>query len=440
MIWLMWIGSALASTNAGMGISPLGGGFAGVSESGVLGLGLNPAAAKSEGIEGAIDAGLSVYSLGVGLDGAEHVSTSGTSPTPYVAFTMPLKDFGLGAYLMVPYGGGADFPAEGAQRFHVIETESYLVEGGLSVAYQPAEWVRGGVSVRLGRATLTKSAAMNTASLLNSKTDLSPPLDVNDPLFIGAQDVNLSGLGYGYGLGVSFFLPEAHEVHLAYRSPMRVPMDGTVSLSPSDSLGLAIDGDAHGAMQFARELELGVVVPIGKTRLSLMAGWVDWSPLETIAVELDGLKISGEEATTEALIVQSSINDSALTDLRLSILNDLGHGSTIHGGGTLDVPVGEEWVLRTGVFYSPTTLPAEAMHASIVDFTVLDLRLGAAYTPVEWLTAALSVDHYLIPDRDISNSSLSLSNSGESGRVLPSGNGLYTMDATRFGLTLITRH
>ena len=77
MMWLLWIGSALASTNAGMGLSPLGGGFAGVSESGVLGLGLNPAAAKSEGIEGAIDAGLSVYSLGVGLDGAEHVSTSG---------------------------------------------------------------------------------------------------------------------------------------------------------------------------------------------------------------------------------------------------------------------------------------------------------------------------------------------------------------------------
>ena len=51
MMWLLWIGSALASTNAGMGLSPLGGGFDGVSESGVLGLGLNPAAAKSEGIE-----------------------------------------------------------------------------------------------------------------------------------------------------------------------------------------------------------------------------------------------------------------------------------------------------------------------------------------------------------------------------------------------------
>jgi len=423
-----------------MGLSPIGGAFASVSESGVMGVGLNPAAAKSEHIEGAIDVALSMYSLGVSLDAAESVSTSGVSPTPYVAFTMPIGDVGLGAYFMVPYGGGTDFPADGAQRFHVISTESFLLEGGLSVAYQPVQWMRGGASFRLGQATLTKRAAMNTASLINSKTDLSPPLDVTDPLFMGEQDVDLSGHGYGYGLGLSFFLSGDREVHLAYRSPMRVPMDGTVSLSPSDSLGLAIDGDAHGAMQFAREVEVGLVLPLGKTRLSLMAGWVDWSPLKTIEVDLGGLQVSGEQATAESLIVQSGINDSGLTDMTLSILNDLGNGSTFHGGGTIDVPIGEDWVVRTGAFYSPTTLPSEAMHASIVDFTVVDLRLGAAYTPVEWLTAALSADYYLIPDRDIDNSSLSLGNSADSGRVLPSGNGVYTMNAARFGLTLITRH
>ena len=421
-----------------MGLSPLGGGFAGVSETGVMGLGLNPAAAKSEHIEGAIDIGLSLYSLDVTLDGAEGVHTTGISPTPTVALTVPIQDFGLGAYFMVPYGGGADFPADGAQRFHVISTESFLMEGGLSVAYQPVDWVRGGASFRVGQATLSKHAAMNTASLLNSKTDLSPPtLPIRSS---SVNRTNLSGHGYGYGLGLSFFLPSDHEVHIAYRSPMRVPMDGEVSLKPSDALGLTIDGEASGTMQFARELELGVVLPLGKTRLSLMAGWVDWSPLETIAIELGALEISGEGSTAEALIVQSGINNSGLTDMRLSILNDLGHGSTVHGGGTVDIPVGSEWVVRTGVFYSPSTLPAEAMHASIVDFAVLDLRLAAAFTPAEWLTAAVSADYYVIPDRDITNSSLSLSNGADSGRVLPSGNGLYSMNAARVGLTLITRY
>ena len=228
-----------------MGLSPLGGGFAGVSETGVMGLGLNPAAAKSEHIEGAIDVGLSLYSLGVTLDGAEGVHTTGISPTPTVALTVPIQDFGLGAYFMVPYGGGADFPADGAQRFHVISTESFLMEGGLSVAYQPVDWVRGGASFRVGQATLSKHAAMNTASLLNSKTDLSPPLDVADPLFLGEQDVNLSGHGYGYGLGL--FLSAQRS-----RGPHRLSVADAcahgreVSLKPSDALGLLSMGRPRG--------------------------------------------------------------------------------------------------------------------------------------------------------------------------------------------------
>ena len=80
------------------------------------------------------------------------------------------------------------------------------------------------------------------------------------------------------------------------------------------------------------------------------------------------------------------------------------------------------------------------MRASIVDFSVIDLRMGAAYTPLSWLTAALSVDYYLIPDRHITDSSLSLSNGADSGRVLPSADGVYTMDAARLGLTLLTRY
>ena len=405
-----------------------------------MGLGLNPAAARSEQIEGAIDVGLSAYRLGVALEGTARADAGGISPAPYVAFTMPVKEVGIGAYFMIPYGGGADFPADGAQRFHVIATESYLMEGGLSLAYQPVEWVRGGASFRVGRGTLTKRAAMNTASLLNSKTDLSPPLDTDDPLFMGEQEVDLAGHGFGFGLGVSFYLPAAHEVHVAYRSPMRVPMSGAVMLKPSDSLGLTVDGSAEGAMQFARELEVGLVFPVGKVRVSLMAGWVDWSPLQTISVDLGGLRVSGEEATADALIVQSGINNSGLTERKLRILNDLGHGSTLHGGGTLDIPMGEAWVVRTGAFYSPSTLPSEAMHASIVDFSVIDLRMGAAYTPLSWLTAALSVDYYLIPDRHITDSSLSLSNGADSGRVLPSADGVYTMDAARLGLTLLTRY
>ena len=55
-----------------------------------MGLGL-ARGREGEHIEGAIDVGLSLYSLGVTLDGAEGVHTTGISPTPAVALTVPIK-------------------------------------------------------------------------------------------------------------------------------------------------------------------------------------------------------------------------------------------------------------------------------------------------------------------------------------------------------------
>ena len=440
MLWTALITNvALASSTAGMGISPLGGGLAGLTEPGVLGLVMNPAAARSQSIEGAIDVGLSLYSMNAQLEGSAAVQTSDAAPLPYIGITIPLYDFGVGLYAMTPYGGGISLPEDSPHRFHVITSKSFLLEAGLSVAYQPVEWMKAGASFRVGRGSLSKRAAINTASLVNSKTDLSPPLDTEDPLFMGEQDLDLSGTGMGYGLGFSFYLPEQYELHLAYRSPMKVPLSGPITLLPSDDLSISVDGQAEGAIQYAREFELGLVVPAGDLRIALSGGYVDWSPLAVLDVTVGDLKLSSNDQTAEALIVESGLNDSGLLDTELEIKNDLGHHGTLHGGVAVGVPIGQRWLIRPGVFYAPTTLPDSSFHASIADFTSIDLRLSTAYSPTDWLTLGVSVDHFIIPDRDIKTSSLSLDNPSHSGRVLPSANGLYEMDATRVGLTVIAR-
>ena len=439
MLWIVLITGALASTTAGMGLSPIGGGLAGLTEPGVMGLATNPAAAKSDTIQAAVDMGVSLYSLAARLDGASEVSTTGSVPMPYLGFTMPIGDLGIGAYLMVPYGGGADYPEDGAQRFHAIKTESFLLEAGLSVAYQPTDWVTMGASFRVGRGSLNKRAAMNTAALINSKADLSEPMDTTDPLFEGQQALSLSGVGMGYGLGLSLTLPADFELHLAYRSPMRVTLKGDAEIIPSQLLKIGIAAQAQGAIQYAREFELGLVIPAGKQRIALTGGYVDWSPLATLDVGLSELKLTSTDETTNGLIVQSGINASGLLDQEIEIHNDLGHGGTVHGGIAVAVPLGERWLLRPGIFYAPSTLPSEGFNASIVDFNALDLRLATAFSPKDWLTLGVSVDHFIIPDRNISDSSLSLDNAASTGRVLPSANGRYQMSATRLGLTFIAR-
>jgi long-subunit fatty acid transport protein len=105
----------------------------------------------------------------------------------------------------------------------------------------------------------------------------------------------------------------------------------------------------------------------------------------------------------------------------------------------VSAPLGERWMLRPGVFYAPTTLPDQTFHLGIVDFSAWDLRGAVAWTPLQWLTAGISVDQFVIKSRHIKNSGLSLDNSAASGRVLPSANGQYAMSATRFGMTLVLR-
>ena len=161
--------------------------------------------------------------------------------------------------------------------------------------------------------------------------------------------------------------------------------------------------------------------------------------MDVIDIDVDQLSVSGEDSATDALVDGSAINESGLLDSKLTIQNNLGHRSTIYGGVAVDVPIGSKWTVRPGAFYAPTTLPSDGFHASIMDHTSIDLRLAGSYTVREWLTLGASLDHFIILDRDIQDSSLSLNNPASSGRVLPSANGLYQMAATRVGLTVIAR-
>ncbi len=439
MIWLALISATYASTASGLGLTPLGGGLAGISEPGVLGLPATPAAAKSPQPEIILDIGANMFTMGAQLQGAQREEIKEIVPMPYLGFAAPLGDFGIGFYSMIPYGGGADFAADGALRFHAISTESYLMEMGVPVAYQVSEWLTVGTSIRAGRASLSKFAAMNTAALVNSKTDIEPPLPADTELLIGTQTVDISGYGMGYGLGASFSLPNEIEIHIAYRSPIKAMMNGTVELVPSDDLQLSASGSAEGSMTFAQEAELGLVIPVGNTRLALTGGWVDWSPLAAIDIGVRDLQVESDDETMTELVTSTGLNESELLAAGTDIHNHLGHTAVFHGGAVLGIPLGEDWNVRPGVFYSPTTLSDGAFHAGIADFVSWDVRVAGSYEVNNWLTAGLSMDHFLIRTRTIRTSNLSLENDAATGQVLPSANGRYDMHATRVGLSFIAR-
>jgi long-subunit fatty acid transport protein len=417
----------------------MGGGLSGVTEPGVLGLAASPAAALSTGPEAAIDLGANFYSATSELDGGDPEQISGVIPMPFLGATLPMGRWGLGAYGMIPYGGGASLPEDGAQRFHIIEARSFLMEGGLSLGHRLTEAVTVGASFRVGRATLFKNTAMNTAALINSKTDLTTPLRTDNSLLHGSQSLDLSGIGFAYGLGMSVTLPKDLEAHLSYRSPMTVKISGPVDLSPFDDMDLSLSGDATGHLTYAQEIELGLVIPVGTTRIALSGGWTDWSGMAEVDISVRNLSIDSDNGALQAFILSSGVNESDILAAGTDIHNDLGNSDAFHGGIAVDFPVAK-FRLRPAVFYAGTTISDQTFHAGIADFPALDLRLSASASPVDWLTVALTVDHFVIVDREIQDSGLSLDNDASTGRVLPSANGLYGMAATRTGLTLIARH
>ena len=439
MIWIALLSTAFGSSTAGMGLSPIGGGLSGVTEPGVLGLSATPAAALSIDPEVALDLGANLYSLTSTLEGSDPEEVNGIVPMPYLGATIPMGRWGLGVYGMIPYGGGASLPEEGAQRFHAIDAESFLMEGGLSAAHRLTEAITVGGSFRVGRASLFKNTAMNTAALINSKSDLTTPLPTDNSMFHGSQSLDLSGIGFGYGLGLSVTLPRDMEAHISYRSPMEVKVTGPVDISPSDDVDLTLHGDAAGYLNFCQEIEVGWVIPVGGARIALTGGWTDWSGMAEVDISVRNLSVDSNDGALQSLITSSEVNEADVLAAGTDIHNDLGNEDAFHGGIAVDFPVAK-WRLRPAVFYAGTTIPDETFHVGIADFPALDLRLSASTSPLDWLTVALTVDQYLILGREIQQSGLSLDNAASSGRVLPSANGLYEMSATRTGLTLIARH
>ena len=128
MFFLLLITNALASTGSGLGLTPLGGGMSGITEPGALGIPITPSAAQSDSLEVVLDAGANMFRFGATLEGTPREEYKTSVPMPYLGMTVPIGDFGVGVYGMIPYGGGIELEDNSAHRFHSIESRLYLLD------------------------------------------------------------------------------------------------------------------------------------------------------------------------------------------------------------------------------------------------------------------------------------------------------------------------
>jgi len=423
-----------------MGLSPVGGAFGGISEEGALGLGLNPASALAPERQFAMDVGALHWASTITLKNQDPATGQGWMPMPYMAVSTPIgEQLGLGLSVQMPWGGGGAFPEEGGQRFHIIEGAAFAFEADLALAWAATDWLSLGGAARIAQGLMAREQAFDTGIMMYDMA-LGLGIPIGDPFLEGRQSMDLSGRGTGFALGASIDLPGNASVHAAWRSEMAIPLTGTFSMIPSNDLLIEMSGNVVTEMVFPEEWNVALVLPAGdRTTLTLEGGWTGWSSIAMMEGTMEDMVVTPDSQALASLMEDYGVTDLDFLTNPQAFAVAMGHNDTFNGGISINWSANEKLDLRLGAFYSPAAIPDAYLHAANQDYNTLDLRSGVKWQASKWLTTGLSFDLYADGPRTTSESVFDGTHSQLSGTALPSGEGTYSLDRYRIGLTFLVQ-
>lgn len=425
-------------TFSGLGLADYGGSFSGISQTGVFGVGYNPAAALSDETSILLDVGSINAGYQSALEGEASIESNSTSNVPYIALTTPIGErLGLGFNLGVPYSRVATESENQSQRFHGIESALIIAELDSSLAYKVSDNLTVGVGAALVNAIASARVAMDTGAVLYSlfRNDTTESL-IGDPALEGTR-IFEDGRTLGIGGNVGFRYRSNNGIELTgtYRSEIRSKLEGKVLMRPINSLNLMIEGDLVGDFVLPMEAQYSLSVPIGPMRLAAEGSWVDWSSTSEQFATLENLVVVSDDSIAESLLAQYGLDDPEL----FGSTQQLGVNGfqDIHAFGarlTWETP---ELQVTAGAMYSPNATPDEWAHPANTDFQSVNYYGGALRDITDHLTLGLSASYLDVTDRVITNSNSSLRAAPGVAPMVPNGNGSYSLSLWRVGLSVL---
>lgn len=432
-----------------MGVPAVGGARAGVGERGVYGLFLNPAAARPSGPELLLDAALFTNRFRFTLEGEEEVQSGGTSPVPALAVAVPLGPVGLGASFGAPYArGGAPYDEDGPQRYFTIQGTTRVLELDLAVAGHLATAERDvdpprlivdvGAGPRLAFGTQGSTRAYDTGALLYGLLEGEGDVPLQDPFLEGRLTVPPArDLGLGWTAGARVELDQRWVLTGAYRSGVRLDLEGPVSLVPSNDLAMELEGTVETTLHLPPSASVGLG-KAGHYGAQLSGTWTGWSSLEVVETRVQELAITSEDPLMGEILESYGLSDAEFLSSLDTIVTRTGMHDTITvdlaGSYTYD----GRWSGGAHLARSGAAIPDTNVHPGNVDFDVWNPGLWLCFQPGPF-ALSLGGDVYLAAPREITTSGLALTNEAASGMVYPSGNGRYELLAARVGLTAVYR-
>ncbi len=376
------------------------------------------------------------WAMDVTLEGEENAHGQGFGAVPYVGVSKRWDRLGVGLSGLVPYGGGGSMPEDGPQRFHLVEGYAFLLEGDLSLAWEVTSRLQVGGAVRVARGLMGSTRAIDTGAMLASTLGPEAGIPLEEPALEGTQQTQLAGSGLGWGLGISWMISEALELHGAWRSRIRLPFEGSTTLVPSNDMTFEMSGSLETEMVFPPEVELAVALARGDLRVVLGMGWAGWSSLHRVDGEIQDLQVSSPDPELSFLLAAMGVSELDLLDAGQQFGSILGYTDVVQGGVSTTWRAAEDLDLLTAVVYSPASSADYAFSAGVMDVTYIGVGGGVTSRHVDGFEINLSLSAPVSKERVVTNSQLSLEQDPTSGLQSPSGNGRYALQAARLGVSV----
>lgn len=344
-------------------------------------------------------------------------------PQPDGHIAVPIGNTGLviGGGLSAPYVATVNYPANGAQRFHIQDALIAAVELTASLAYRINEHISigAGATAVIGYAQINRITDFAGKDLLGDALEGPPVHQANDfgedaPTAVRELDVlarptalqQMLAVGYTFNVGtmlkfdpVRIGLSYHHSTRLNFRGKFRLDMNNDFFTSDLAAQGLqykpTVRGDASLSFTLPNSIHLGVGWDISpKISVALAASYTFWSRLQSFDVVLRSddlaqpeLGISRTADVTLPRRWKDSIGVDGFLDYRFSertaIFGHLGFQQNAVPDATIDAssPDGDRIIIGAGLFHDfpgrfDVSIDATVQHTLPREVTASDYDLG----------------------------------------------------------------
>jgi long-chain fatty acid transport protein len=310
----------------------------------------------------------------VGSNSGGDAGSIGAVPNAYISWQLSPQWFaGLG--VGAPFGLKTEYDDDWIGRYHSKKFSIESVNINPSIAFK--------VNDRLSLGAGVNWMHLKADYRRDSAVLLGPPV-VPGPMYLGdvGAKVKMSGVGWGWNIGMIYQATDDTRVGLSYRSTTKIKADGTTSLSgipaPAASI-LPASVDAKATVKLPDMAILSLVHNLNdQWQLLADVSWTGWSSIPALDID------NGNPA----------LNDSLELKFRDTWRVALG----------ANYKYNEQWTFKGGVAYDQSPVRnATYRPTSLPDNDRYWLSIGAQYSPSRNTTIDIGYAHLFVKSTTIDN-------------------------------------